>query len=229
MKPLAMIVFLVALSHGIASGQQPREKPKELEALGRYVGDWTTDVTSKPAEWAPHETKYRCANHAEMILNGWFLQHIEVSHIVGEPDQVTKTVWFQTFDATSKKYVTWWFSSTGIITHSTGTWDAASQTFNLTDVEPPLGTTHRFAERFRNEETHEGSLAFTGNGGRKMFEVVWTRKRQAGIAGKPLAEHWAAIGAPIQPIPYEVKKLDVFLGEREVEFTHRPSIVSPQG
>jgi hypothetical protein len=39
----------------------------------------------------------------------------------------------------------------------------------------------------------------------------------------------ATIGTPIQPTPPEVQKLDVFLGERDVEFIHRPSIVSPQG
>lgn len=229
MKPFAMIVFLLALSHGIASGQQPREKPKELEVIGRYVGDWTSDVTSKPAEWTPHEITYRCANHAELIFNGWFLQHIEVNHIVGEPDQVTKAIWFQTFDATSKKYVTWFFQSSGNISHSTGTWDAASQSFTHTEVEPPPGTANQFVERFRDAGTIDGSLIFTGNDGRKLFDIAWTRKRQAGIAGKPLPEQWAAIGTPIQPIPDEVKKLDVFFGTRDVEFINRPSLTVPQG
>lgn len=230
MKPLAMIVFLMVLSHGIASGQPPREKLKELEAVGRYVGDWTTDVTSKPAEWTPHEIKYRCANHAEMVLDGRFLQHIEVNHIVGEPDLVTKAIWFQTFDATSQKYVTWWFQSSGLIGQSTGSWDAASQSFSLSDVEPPPGATQRFVERFRDAGTIDGSLIFTGNdGGRKLFDMVWTRKRQAGIAGKPLTEQWAAIGTPIQAIPDEVKKLEIFVGTRDVEFINRPSIAVPQG
>lgn len=121
--------------------QQPREKPREIETIARYVGDWTTDVTSKQAEWTPHEITYRCANHAELILNGWFLQHLEINHIVGAPDQVTKALWFQTFDATSKKYVTWWFQSSGMLGQSTGTWDAANQSFTQADVEPPPGTT----------------------------------------------------------------------------------------
>lgn len=228
MKPLAIILgIFVCGSNALA--QQPREKPKELETLSRYVGDWTTEVTSKPAEWTPHEIKYRCKNHAEMISNGWFLQHIEVNHIVGEPDQVTKAVWFQTFDPTSKKYVTWWFQSSGLMGHSTGTWDAASQTFTQADAEPPPGTTNRFVERFRDAGTIDGSLSFTGNDGRKMFDMVWTRKRQAGVAGKPLKEQWAQIGTPIQPIPAEVKKLEPFTGAKEVEFIHRPSVASPQG
>ncbi len=230
MKLLTTIVCLVALICGNASGQTPREKPKELEAIGRYVGDWATDVTSKPAEWTPHEIKYRCANHAEMILDGWFLQHIEVNHIVGEPDQITKAIWFQTFDATSKKYVTWWFQSSGLMGQSTGTWDAASQSFTQADVEPPPGTTNRFVERFRDAGTIDGSLIFTGNdGARKMFEMVWTWKRQASIAGKPLAERWAMIGTPIQPIPPEVKRLEAFIGQRDAEFITRPTAANPNG
>lgn len=229
MRLLTMLVVGVALFVENASAQQPREKPKELEAVGRYVGDWTTEVTSKPAEWTPHEIKYRCSNHAELILNGWFLQHIEVNHVVGETDQVTKAVWFQTFDATSKKYVTWWFQSSGLIGQSTGTWDSASQSFTLADVEPPPGTTNRFVERFRDAGTIDGSIIFTGNDGRKMFDMVWTRKRQAGLAGRPLSEQWAAIGTPIQPIPDEVKKLEIFVGTRDVEFIQRPSLTVPQG
>ena len=87
MKSLT-IAFLVALSCGIASAQAPREKPKELEQLKQYVGHWTTDVTSKQAEWTSQELEFRCSNHAEFAPNGWFLQHREVNHIVGEPDKI---------------------------------------------------------------------------------------------------------------------------------------------
>ncbi|MDA1252449.1 MAG: DUF1579 family protein [Planctomycetota bacterium] len=223
-------VFICTLAFcGVACSQQSREKPKELEALGQYVGDWTSDVTSKPAEWTPREVKYRTSNHAEPIFNGSFVQNIEVNHIVGEPEKVTKAIWFQTFDATSKKYVTWFFQSSGTITHSTGNWDAASKTFTYTDVEPPPGTTNRLAERFRDAGTIDGSLIFTGSDGSKKFDMVWTRKRQAGIAGKPLREQWTAIGAPIQPIPDEMKKLELFIGQWNADFIHRPSVVSPRG
>ena len=224
-----LVKACLALVCGTAFAQQPREKPKELEALRRYVGDWTSDVTSKPADWTPQEIKYRTANHAEFVPNGWFLQHIELNHIVGEPEKVTKAIWFQTFDTASSKYITWFFQSSGTIAHSTGTWDAANKSFHHTDAEPPPNTTNRFSERFRDAATIDGSLVFTGNDGRKMFDMAWTRKRQAGIVGKPLAEQWAKIGTPIEPIPDEVKKLEPFIGPKDVEFIHRPSVVSPQG
>lgn len=230
MKPLAMIVFLVAVSCGIAFAQQPREKPKELEALSQYVGDWTSEVTSKPAEWSPHEIKYRTTNHAAWMLDGWFLMHTEVSHVVGDPSQVGKSLFVWTHDPSLKKYVGWAFQSSGNISNVTGTWDAVSKTFSHAESEPPPNTTSKLTETFVSNDTINGSLIFTGNdGGRKLFDMVWTRKRQAGIAGKPLAERWAAIGTPIQPIPDEVKKLDVFVGTRDVEFIQRPSLTVPQG
>ncbi len=228
MKSLT-IAFLVALSCGIASAQAPREKPKELEQLKQYVGHWTTDVTSKQAEWTSQELEFRCSNHAEFAPNGWFLQHREVNHIVGEPDKISKGIWFQTYDPASSKFITWFFQSSGIISHTTGTWDAASKTFHFDEVEPPSGTTHRFAERFRDAATVDGALSFTGNDGIKKFEMVWTRKRQAGISGKSLMEQWGKLGTPIQPIPDEVKKLEAFVGTKDVEFINRPSIVSPKG
>lgn len=230
MRLVTMLVVCVALFRGSVPAQEPRPKPKELETLGQYVGDWTTDVTSKPAEWTPHEINYRCLNHNEFVLDGRFMQFMEVNHIVSEPDLVGKSIWFQTFDASSKKYVTWWFQSSGLIGQTTGTWDVANQSFTNSEVEPPPGTTQRMVERFRDAGTIDGSLVFTANeGGRKKFEMVWTRKRQAGIAGKPLAEQWSAIDTPIEPIPDEVKKLEIFVGTRDVEFINRPSLTSPQG
>lgn len=117
MRTMILVASLVFACEA-AWAQPPNEKPRELVRIGRYVGDWSTDVTSKPAEWTPREIKYRCANHAEMIFDGWFLQHLEVNQIVGAPEQVTKAIWFQTFDKTSKKYVTWWFQSSGMMGQS---------------------------------------------------------------------------------------------------------------
>lgn len=223
----ASLVLVVVGESGYA--QQPREKPRELAALRQFVGDWTTEVTSKPAEWTPQEVKYRTSNHVEFVPNGWFLQHLEVNYIVGEPEKVTKAIWFQTFDTTSKKYVTWWFQSSGLIGQSIGTWDATKQAFTSAEVEPPPGVTSRFEERFRGAGTIDGSLIFSGNNGRRMFEMVWTRTRQENVAPDALLDQWSKLGAPIQPIPDEVKRLEPFVGTKDVEFTQRPSIVSPKG
>ncbi len=227
MRLVTMLVACVALLCGNAPAQQKREKPKELETLGQNVGYWTTDVTGRPAVWTPQEIKLRCSSHAEFVLDGWFVKHIEVNHIVDEPEKVGKSIWFQAFDTASAKYVTWAFQSTGNIAHSTGTWDAITKTLHHSEVEPPPNTKSKFTETYPNPNSINGSILFTGDDGRTMFDMVWTRTRQAGLAGKPLLEQWSKVGTPIEPIPDEVRKLEVFVGTRDVEFINRPSLTSP--
>jgi hypothetical protein len=212
-----------------ASAQQPREKPKELEVLRHYVGDWTSEVTSRPAVWTPQEVKYQTSNHAQFVLDGWFLLHIEVNHVVGDPEKVTKALMISTFDPQADKYVTWFFQSSGIMNRSLGDWSPEQKTLTLIPVDPPPGTTARFAETFPNDDVINGTLAYTGNDGRTMVAMDWTRTRQKGLVPNPLREQWTRIGTPIQPVPPEVGKLEPFAGERDVEFFHRPSVVSPQG
>jgi hypothetical protein len=227
MKTLITIAFCGLATCGISSAQQPREKPEEIEALGQYVGDWTSDVTSRPADWTPKETRFRTQNHAEFVLDGWFLRHIEISRQIGT-DKVGKSLFVWTFDPKSKRYVGWSFQSTGIISHVRGTWDAGTRTFTHRNVENPPNTTSQLTEEFSDEDNINGALAFTGNDGRKMFDMVWTRKRQEHPA-QPLQNEWANIGTPDNPIPDETKRLDPFVGEWDAEFIHRPSEASPQG
>ena len=210
-------------------GQQQREKPPEIEVLGQYVGDWTSDVTSKPAAWSSEERRFRTSNHAEFVLDGWFLQHIEVNHVVGDPSKITKSLFLWTFDPRVKKYVGWSFQSSGIIGKATGTWDATTKTFTHVNVEVPPNTTSQLTEAFPNENTINGTLSFTGNDGKRLFDMEWTRKRQAGVARQPLRERWAKIGTPIKPLPKEVERHEQFIGEWDAEFINRPSVVSPRG
>lgn len=192
-----------------------------LKVLGQYVGDWTSEVTSKPAVWTPKEINYRASNHAEFVLDGRFLEHIEVNHVVGDPDKLTKSLFLWTYDPKLKKYVGWSFQSSGIMGKATGTWDAASMTFTHISSEPPPNTTSTFTEAFPKSSTINGTLVFTGDDGKTMFDMVWTRKRQAGIAGKPTREQWAEIGTPIQPIPEEVKKLGPLVGTWDSTYEFR--------
>ena len=130
MNRLLAFIALLSLFHvGNLSAQQATAKPKELEALNQYVGNWTSDVTNKPAVWDQNGTQYNTLNHAEMVLDGWFLHHIEVNHIVGEPDKVTKSLFLWTFDPNTKKFVAWPFQSTGNTGPSTGEWNSTTKTF----------------------------------------------------------------------------------------------------
>jgi len=229
MRTILFTACLV-LACDVGLAQESREKPKQLGALSQYVGYWTSDVTSKLAEWSPQEVKYRTTNHAMFMLNGWFLVHSEVSHVVGDPSQVAKSLFVWTYDPSMEKYVGWSFQSSGNISKVTGTWDAVSKTFSHAESEPPPNTTSKLTETFVNNDTINGSLVFTSNnGGGKLFDMVWTRSRRKDLPDPATQERWAMIGKPIQPIPNEVKTLDLFVGTRDVEFIQQPSLTVPQG
>lgn len=204
-------------------------EPKELDILGKYVGHWTSDVTNKPAVWDEKGTKFRTINQAEWILDGRFLQHIEVNHIVGDPEKVTKSLFLWTYDPTAKKYVNWAFQSTGNGGPSTGKWNSTSGTFTLVSGEPPPNTTGKLTEQFLDANTIKGNLTFLGDDGKTLMDMVWTRNRQSEDAGKATREKWKTIGTPIRPLPDEMKKLQPLIGEWDSEFINGPSVVSPQG
>ena len=230
MKRLLALIALFSLIHvGYLSAQQAPVKPKELEALHQFVGNWTSDVTNKPAVWDQNGTKYKTFNHAEMVLDGWFLNHIEVNQIVGEPDKVTKSLFLWTFDPNTKKYVAWPFQSTGNTGPSTGDWNPTTKTFTTSPVEPPPNTTGKMTEQFLDAKTIKGSLTFIEGGGKTLMDMVWTRNRQPEDAAKATREQWDKIGTPIQPLPAEIKNLQPFIGEWDSEFINGPSALSPKG
>lgn len=225
----AIAVASLTILSSMTLAQQPREKPKELEILGQYVGDWISNVTSKPAVWTPEKKKFRTSNHAELVLDGWFLHHIEVNHELDTPNKVGKSLFLWTFDPKSKKYVEWLFQSSGVIGKWVGTWNPQDRSLTAISPDLPPMTTGNFVETFPNKSTINGTLVFTGDDGKMLFDMVWTRKRQAGVAGQPIQEQWAKIGTPIEKVPAEVKKLAGFIGEWDSEFIQRPSVVSPNG
>lgn len=220
MKPLAALATIIGLAMSASvSAQQPPAKPKELDILSEYVGNWTSDVTNKPAVWDQKGTKFDTLNEAEWILDGWFLQNIEVNHVVGDPEKVTKSLFLWTYDPRFEKYVAWAFQSTGNVAASAGKWDATSKTFVLDFTDPPPKTTGKMTEQFLDEGTIKGNLTFIGDDGKTLMDMVWTRNRQAGVAGKPTREQWDEIGTPISPLPSELKKLQPFVGEWDCAFT----------
>jgi hypothetical protein len=222
------IFFCVSIFCASLSAQE-LQKPKELEVLGQYVGDWTSDVTNNPAVWNTEEQKLNTTYHAEFVLDGWVLQHIEVNHVVGSPENVTKALMVSSYDAQSSKYVTWWFQSSGNMGHSNGKWDANRKSLILNAVDPPPNTTATFIETFPDKSTIQGSVVFTEDDNRKLFDMEWTRTRLKDLAPTPMHKQWAEIDTPIQPLPPETKKLKAFIGEWDAEFVHRPSTASPNG
>lgn len=212
-SPTAAFILCGLVLCSSVFAQQSASKPKELDTLGQYVGNWTSDVTSKPSVWDQNGTKFRTVNQAELILDGWFLQHIEVNHVVGDPDKVTKSLFLWTYDPKLEKFVAWAFQSTGNVFSSTGKWDSTSKAFTLTTVEPPPNTTGKMTEQFLDATTIKGNLTFIDNDGTTSMDMVWSRNRQTESEGKATREQWSRDGRPSRPLPGELKKLQPLVGE----------------
>jgi hypothetical protein len=226
---LTAVVVVGVLWCASALTQQPPSKPKELEPLGQFVGDWTSEVTNKPAVWDAKGTKFRTVNHAQWILDGWFLEHIEVNHVVDAPEKTTKSLFLWTYDPKAEKYVAWGFQSTGKSSQATGKWEPRNKTLTLAVNDPPANATGTMTEQFLDASRIQGSLTFTGRDGKTLMDMAWTRSRAAGVVGKPTREQWSENGLPIQPVPRELKKLQPFVGEWDTEFIDGSSVVAPGG
>ncbi|MEY4567298.1 MAG: hypothetical protein RLY14_2268 [Planctomycetota bacterium] len=212
-----------------ASAQNPPTKPPELVVLEQYVGNWVTDVTNKPAVWDRHGTLYRTTNQAEMILDGWFLHHIEVTQVVGAPGKESKSLFLWTFDQDKKHFVAWPFQSTGNTGPSVGDWNAATKTFTTSLMEPPPNTTGKMTEQFLDGNTIKGHLMFTDRDGSVLMDMIWTRNRQTGDVDKMTPQQWEKIGDPIEPLPTEIAKLQPFIGNWESDYIDGPSAQAPEG
>lgn len=212
-----------------AFAQTPAIKPPELAVLKQYVGNWATDVTNKPAAWDRNGTVYKTTNHAEMILDGWFLNHIEVSGVVGEPEKVTKSLFIWTFDPNKRRYVGWPFQSSGVSGPSEGDWNPSTKTLTTSSTEPPPNTTGKMTERFLDANTIKGHLTFTERNGSVLMDMAWTRTRQPDNAGKMTRQQWDKIGTPIEPLPAEIAKLQPMIGDWESSYINGPSAQTPNG
>ena len=97
--PIVAITLCGVLLSASVFAQEATTKPKEIDIPGQFIGNWTSEVTNKPAVWDQNGTKYKTFNRAKIILDGWFLHHIEVNHISGEAGKVTKSLFLWTCDA----------------------------------------------------------------------------------------------------------------------------------
>jgi hypothetical protein len=208
--------------------QQTAARPKELEVLSQYVGTWRSEVNNKPSAWDEEGTKSEGFNFVDVVLDGWFLHHVEVNRIVSKQDKVTKSLFLWTFEPNSRKYIAWSFQSTGVFGKWTGEWSPRTRTISKSPVKPPPNSTGKMTEQFLDADTIKGNLAFHDAGGKILMDMEWARTRLSKGAAMASRQEWDSIGSPIQPLPSEVAKLQPFVGEWDAEFVNGPSVLSPQ-
>jgi hypothetical protein len=225
---ILLAAFVGLVLHNTAFAQDLPPKPPELETLGQYVGHWTSDVTSKPTVSAQKGKKFDAVSHAEMILDGWFLQQVDVKHVVGAPEQMTKSLSQWTWDARSEKFLVWMFESDGSAVSWTGEWDSASRRFTFVPAQPLPKKIGKLTDQFVDANTVVGSLTFIDDAGKTLTDLAWSRKRQAESDGKATLGEWDRISAHTRPVPHDLAKLEPLIGEWDAEFIDGPSAVSPE-
>src|SRR6516162_5329544 len=219
MKSLPAAVALAGFVYcASVSAQELLPKPRELEILGQYVGPWASDVTSKSAVWNQKGTRFHAASQSEMILDGWFLQHIEVNNVGSDPDSATKSLFLWTYDPKAEKYLAWAFRSNGKAASWFGEWDSTKKVFTLASVKPPPNTTGKLTEQFADAKTIKGSLTLVDDNGKTLIDMAWTRKRQPDGEGMAIHEQWSRIGTPVEPVPHDLAKLEPLIGDWDAEF-----------
>jgi hypothetical protein len=221
-SPIAAAILCGLVLCSSVFGEDSPIKPKELDALRQYVGHWTSEVTSKPAVWNENSTRFRTVSQAEMILDGWFLQQIEVQPVVGDADKATKSMSLWTYDPKLEKVVTWVFQSNGAVASWTGKWDSTNNAFTLASIEPPPNATGKMTEQFLDAKTINGNLTFVDGSGKSLMDLVWTRTRQSESDGKPSRKEWSQIGTAIPPLPDELKRLQPLIGEWDSDIITGP-------
>lgn len=231
MRVLRISMLFLIISHlSIRLPAQDRESPTSgIDALSAYLGDWSTEVVSRPAEWTLRESRSKTVCRYERILNGSCLQRIESTYSDSAPDQITKSLWFVTHDAQSDVYHTWWFQSSGLNGHTVGTWDSLTQSLAQSDVNPPQGATSRFSERFPDESTIAGSLVIVSksNQNLKLMDMEWTRRQSSDDATRERLRQWHKLGSPVRPRPMEVSRLAALDRDYDIEVTIRHDANGP--
>ncbi len=138
----------------------------ELKVLDRLVGTWDVTALSKKAEWTPEDATIKSKVVRSWVLNRRFVQDVSTG------DDGTESINLFTFDAKRSEYRSWWFSSPGYTSKSTGQWDAAGKTLR-TKSTLPTGQKADGSVRFADDDHHEWKILITDADGKVYFDCAW--------------------------------------------------------
>lgn len=225
----ARLILATALLLPIATqAQESAEKPKELELLKRYVGNWKAEITRRYVDASAEDQRFQSSMKSEPVLGGWFVKGVKNSFYVESPEGTTKELVLATYDSEIERYVSWSFQSTGRITNWSGIWDPEIEVLHWYSRTEPPAKPIEAKTKFVDENSIQSECSNQTGTGKLFFEkTIRTRKRGAVI---DLTDQlWSKIETPIKPIPKEVKKLQPLVGQWDAEYTQLPSNAFPRG
>jgi hypothetical protein len=171
MKPILCISALLALFTAPLTAQSAAKPAPEIKPLQQFEGEWQNEYTVFQAEWTPEEKKGTGTSKATSVLAGNFIEEKNANS-----DNSTSQKLY-TWDAQTKQYRAWWFSSGSHFNDATGVWDATAHTFTWT-TKLANGVTGTTTQHFTDAKTMVWKIAFKDADGKVYYrsEGKCTRK-----------------------------------------------------
>jgi len=187
MKHLKLAILLTAGLLTAAAAAQAQEKkmepPKpgpEVQKLGFFAGDWTSQSEMKPGPWGPGG-KMTGTSHCSWMAGGFFLVcHEDVSGAMGK----VTGLGILGYDAASKSYSWNGFNSMGENEHATGSVEGKTWTYTGESVMngKPVKGRYTITETSPTSYEFKGESSEDGKTWNAMMEGKVTKK--AGAAKK---------------------------------------------
>jgi hypothetical protein len=160
------LILLGAIMFGIPSfclSAEPPIKSPEQAVLDRWVGSWRTIYTVAKTEWTPEEKRGTAELTTKRTIGGRFVQEF-----AEHSDKKSASV-ISTYDGKKKIYRSWWFSSEGHTSESTGVWDADTNTMTFTARD--RGNTTTVTSRFLDADNIEWAVLVKDSEGKTLFRM----------------------------------------------------------
>lgn len=149
-------------AHAQNSMATPAEIDKALRVLDRWIGRWNvTTTTTRPA----------ASIVTSVTTNSWILGERFVQGDSGTKSDGSRDLSVMTFDALTRVYPLWIFSSTGVVYYlAEGRWDEANRTM-LWDSPANLSGSYRYRCRFPDDDTYRCHSFIKDWKGSVVFEL----------------------------------------------------------
>jgi uncharacterized protein (TIGR03067 family) len=179
----------------------PAAEPAELAILKPMVGEWSFEMTQKPALWNPEGLKTTGNDQPVWwVLGGRF-----VMEEGWDENRQQRSVGFWTYDEQQGAFLGWNFMAEGFHARSRSTWDAAANALQIEMLDPPPGCTGKGTIRFIGNHTIDANLVFRDEAGTLLMDGRWLKtRRTVGTRGAIQSDHdrlqgkWAPVSGHLR-------------------------------
>lgn len=213
---LTLAIVLIPFPHIHA------QEPEGKKVLDRFVGEWTAEVTEKPAKFLPDGAKRTVKQSIGPILKGRFLLGLEIN------DDGMKILWLMTHDPKANTFPFWYFNNKGVLGGEwASTWDEGTNTLTGKATDTPKGWTSRGTNRFPDKNTSHVAVWMKDEAGTLLFDSTAKKTRQPAEAKEKTLAEWSK-QKPDDKLPPEQKVLERLGGTWDAKEVLKPAEWTPK-